>query len=1204
MAFTQTTGGFQGDDNMKKLMDIQKATAKAMPSDKPYSPEPFKITENVYLDDLNDDFEDLDMDVGPEVPEDPTGTLDDPALYELDLSLDDEVNSLMDDTEELDLSLEEEQNEIEDPDAIWEPKSYQSYVKEQMEKEPEIDWLGAKENSFIKHGWEYLKQQIDDDYVPMNSIEGRELVLVEVNKLLEEQGPVKLTDYAGIRKAKDLWNERYKLQFQNEMDKAMIESDLPGPKEFMEAVSENPEKFFKNIAQEILNKPELLFVPQIAAARGAAVGVLAAKSVGVGAKATQVAKLTGTLAGAYTGGVSLGTLDRIATQSTKTGEVNAAKALEQAQVDGILGMVLVGGGMALTRGVNKASAYNASKKTAREFAKDSVKQTEKDLDVLRTANKVQEAIDDPATETYIDGNGNVYNFEIRETIDTQTMKADLDNIAEFQKKYVDDPQALEALDLEKTRLQKDYDIAIAKGMDVTDIEAKMKSLSDEGGNLSLAEDVAYKWRLSKERRPAVTTNFMSFTDVDGNRHRLRRLTPEVLKETPIRIEGIAPMDLTGTMDVAKARSKFFHSLSDFAVSATSALQPIAQTSKAAKMLIDLVDPLSGKGGRSPLYSIQENIDFKQGEYMVKSNDLANLLRKELGDTGELELRQHMRGLIQSENPVVLQVAQGYRELLDGARDYAMSKGMQVDKAPDFLPRYYDQKKLETPEAQQALALKISELSKGKYDYDSTLESAVSIANNLGKESDEAGRYIKDGKVMPIGFRKWKEIPDSELDEFLNENFIASLDRYLMNNAKRTEVDYVFGYNGKKLKEDWLPTIEKEARDSGRFLEQRERDSILDLYDLINGTYGGPMSGTGKQVVDGLLAAQNAMKLPLVTITSALEPLSMMFRLNESAGVRDLVNAYGGKQVRKLFGKTDGTGSKYDDMTIADINREAKEVGLIHEVAVKERIEAITGEGLEGLPARINNKVMKGFLLHQWTEHNRAIAYEASRLDLLKSIKGLSRDPSGPKATLRKRWLAEANVDPDLAVKWLQEGGDINSPTYVSIKRGAARLTNTIIANPDKINKAKILSSNQAIWRLTGQFKSFGSTFNNTVVKSTIDESVKLWNGGHRMKALGKVGKVFGVISAMTYWTTYKTPLIFGEGVTGEDKPEDVALKVTQGMAGMLIPGASLFAPVVGGRGLTPVLGPTLSDANTILQGNNPANVVPTYKKVVEKITEE
>lgn len=1193
--------------------------AQSLPSNTTVSKEPFKIREDVFLGELNT----------PEVAVDAQDPyeldLENDDLYELDVNVD-PMDFVVDDIDFFNdaRNQTEIQNKTVDPDAVWQPKSYAQFVLEKQEKGIELDPYGFVEgsllnlspgNKMMKAGFRWLNEKFASDQKKIDiafiqptalsetQVEGRELAIGIINEQLTELGNVKLTDYENIRKAKDLWDKRYELEFRNQMDKALADSELPTVGEFLDAIQEDPETFFKQMVQEVINKPELVLVPQFAAARASAATTQAAKALGAGAKTVQLAKHTGTMAGAYGGGMSLGFIDRVAEQSTKTGEIDAAKALEQAQVDGILGIVTTATGRTVTRGTARMRQFRESASNAAKLKTEAARSTEIDLDIIKNKSKIQDALDDPATETYVDNGGNVYTFEILESQTADSIKKDIVDLQGFKDKYVNDPEALKAIQLELEAKQKQLETEGLSGADISKIVSDMESLSKKGEGLSTSDNIVDKWTTLKDRNPVVTQNYMTFKDADGVDHVLRRMTPELLREGGVNIQGIQGIDLSGNFNVTDANNKFFHMFKDYAVNATASLRPLVNTSPTAKLLIDTFDPRPGTRGRSPVYTLQENTHFKQGQWAVESNRLANVLQDRVGAGGEEMLRKHMRGVEISENPHVLEVAAGYRKLLDEARDYAKSKGLRVDGAKDFLPRYYNREVLKDDAAQIRLADIVKDTTDRQGEvigFDRAKRSARDIALNVAKESDEAGRFIQDGQMQPVGFRQWQDVPDADLDEFLDTKFIASLDRYLNNTAKRSEVEGVFGYNGSKM-DEWINKIEKETESAGRFLEEREVDSLRDLYKLAAGTYGG--HATAKGLTDSILALENALKLPLVTVTSALEPTTLLFRLNESSGIRGLVNAYGGRAARKLFGKEKGKGTKYDDMTVYDIEAEAKEVGLIHDIATKERIEAMTGEGLEGLPAKINNKIMKGFMLHQWTEHTRAVAYEAGRNDLLKSIKKLSRDPQGSGSDLRRRWLAENMVDPELAVEWYRQGGSVTDPVYTAIKRGSARMANTIITSPNKFNKAKLLSSNRSVPRLVGQFKSFGSAFSNDIVVSTYDEMVKLWNSGNKVKAMNKAGALMATIGAMTYWTTYKTPLIVEGEPTGDDKPEDIALKMTQGTAGMLIPGAAMVAPLYGGRGLESGLGPTFSDVNNLVKGNDPTNIAPTYKKVIEQINE-
>ncbi|WGH49923.1 hypothetical protein [Pseudoalteromonas phage vB_PtuP_Slicky01] len=1083
----------------------------------------------------------------------------------------------------------------EESPELFAPKSFESYVEEKQKESKDIDLMGFRTNSLMnetltgkmsKAIWSYYNQNYSDEEeqievgltnpaeLGFTKQKGREIAMGLIDEKLKEIGNVKLTEYKKVRQAKALWNKRYELQFQNLMEKKRLEADLPTLGEFVDSVSEDPTRFLQEMVQETINKPELIFLPQIAASRAMSAASAATTALKAGKTAQQVAVTAAGLGGAYAGGVTLGTIDRVLEQSSSDGEIQWARAAEQSQVDGILGMVFHGAGRVLTRGTSSNADHVRSIQEARVFKDELKSSTEVNLDTARSnSTKINEIIEEPSTETYIDSNGHVYNFEIKETLEIEGLEAQIKQMEAEKADYAGyknvENVLKESIDSTQAKIKELKKEGITEG-ELTKLEIELKELKDLKETNKTPVDLAESWMLSTKKNPVITQNFMEFEDSSGVKHTLRRLTPDMLREGIVNIEGIVGMDLTGKFDVTKANDKVAHAWKNYVVSATSPLRNISKQSPTAKLLMDTLSPRDSETsvGRAPVYTIQENTAGRQGLYAVRIKDIMSLTRT-IPD-GEMLLRQHLRGVGESDNPVILAAAKATRDLLDDVRNYAKSAGMLVDEAEDFLPRYYNRKSLDTPEARSLLLERITSLKDKEgnpiYNASEITNSIRDIAENLDKVTDESAR-IKVGTtaVYPVGHRKWKDVPDALLDEFLEPDVLGTITRYVNNTVKRTELDRVFGYNGKKL-DNWISQIASESSAIGRDMTDAEVASLRDVYHLLDGSYGG--NAELKPLADTAIAAQNLLKLPLVTVTSALEPLTIVSKLHEGGQLKALLKSYGGNLVR---GKE----------TMRAIRREAEEVGLIHEAALKEKLEALTGEGLEGLPARVNTTVMKAFLLHNWTEHSRVVAYEASRNDIIKSAKGLLLNPDNKKAAGRRDFLARLNIHPDEAVQWIKNGALTTDPFYTTIKRGSYRFANEMIANPNKLNKSKLLSSNSSALRLIGQFKSFSSVFANEVVAGTIDEAKKSWNSGRRLEALKKLSGIFAAVSAMSYWTAYDNDILTLDGPIGDDTVGELATKMSLGVAGMLVPGASMVAPLYSGRGAGGLLGPTMSDVGAV-----------------------
>lgn len=1169
---------------------VQRVYKRSVPDVTQVSDEPLNIYERVYVDPLNED-EEVDMYSFNDAPESEE-TTDGGDLYDFEVDTNDplaENQDLynLDETEDLYLAPEGGFEELEvDPNAEWKPEKFLDYAQRELTADKEIDWGGAEENSLVRHTYEWIKESLDPDYVNPLSIQGRMLAIRDIAQQLHDMGPVRLSDSKKVRQAKLLWDKRHELQLKNMLDAELEDAELPDMETLIQSIRENPESFFKGMVQEIVNKPELLLVPQVAAARGAMIGSRVAQSISASAKTAKVLKTSGLLGGAYTGGMTLGTIDRAIEDRSRDNDIDWLKAMEQAQVDAVLGTVLVGTGAVVTKAISRT------------------KQPKIELpDNLRDVDNVdiEATIRDPMTETFIDEGGNVYTLEVRETVDSIQMKQDIDVMRNELTKYADDPEISKALEFEMAATQRELNQENLDSGEIKGLQSKLKSLAEQKDNLRTREELESIILRGSKRFQDETNNFVSVTDINGNRATLRRLTRDVLNSgLPLKVESLADAVKTPKGPVA-AMNKYQAAMADFFVSATSSIDRLREASPTAQVLLDLVDPRTKAGKRTFTETIQEATHHKQGEWSVRSQDIS----KTLNDSQKISLANHMRGVEVSEDPVVVQAAAGYRALLDEALDYARQSGQKIQKVDNFLPRYYNQQSLKTPEARAAMADRILEAT-NKYTREEIESSAFNISRNIVRDSSDEAAYIeRGGKINPIGSRSWEEVPDSAIAEFLDPEFIGSIERFLMNTAQRTELDKVFGPNGSKI-DDLLAQVAKEVQTSSageRFLLETEKQAFKDVYDLLAGSYGSNGGRAYKSGTDAVMAAQAVTKLPLVTVTSALEPTTLLFRLEEGGKLGALVQSFTPMKLRKLW----------SDRTPEQIQREAMEVGLIHDAALKERLDAMVGEGMSGLPAKVTTKAMKGFGLHQWTEHTRTIAYELGRNDIIRMAKGLALQPMGRKSKTRTRRLEALGLRPKEVAKWVADGADVNSPYYASVKKAAARLANEVIANPNKINKGKWMSSNTPLARMTSQFKSFSSTFFNTVATPILREIRDKWNEGNKIGAMRDTTSLFAVMSGMAYWAGYKNDTLYSLGSDEELKidEKEFAKKMASGALSYLTPGGYLIGPGVTGQSTVPsmALGSAFGDLEKVRRSvaeGDPSKllgIVPLADKGLKELTE-
>lgn len=1048
-------------------------------------------------------------------------------------------------------------------------------------------------SSLVNRAADTVVEWFNPDFHPKDSIAGREIARQEILKEIESIGPAMLSEKDKVKRLKELWDKNHILRLENERDQMMLEADAPSIAEIANAIVERPKETGFALLQGIVDSPELALIPQLTGARGASLAATASKAVGLGTKATQVTKVAGGLTAAGLGGFSVGVIDNVLNQSSKTGHVDLFKALEQSQTDALLGAVFYGGGKVLTKGVTTVAERNKRYRQAKIDATDSI--STRNLKDAGFYKALKDRVDnaEPATEFYADMEGNVYHMEVKELLNLESSKKE---ILGLRNKYSKDLESMKYLDGELEKLNNKIKSYKDKGVPIDLLETKF-NYESKLAEIEPNQQMLEKLFASAEREGVDTHNFIQMTDTEGVQHTLRRITPDMFRLGEVKIDGLPGITLNNEFKIGKNPNDLVTRALGAFGSATAPIRNLAKSSPTAKLLYDKFNPSSAKG-RANLVTMQESVKMNQGKFLMKSREIIETLDKESNmsstDTHRA-LMEHMRKVNVSEDPAIIKAADSYRALLDEVNNYVTSKGVKIDYAEDFLPRYYNQKALNTPEARKKLVDSVMEKYPNK-TREEVERSVLKIKENLKVDSDEATLIATEGKVLPIGYRKWKNVPDEVLHNYLDDNFIGSLERYMLNTVVRTEAESVFGFGGSKLsiiKAQVAKELDELAGGpnvvGARRITEAESNAIDDLYLLAVGAYGGRTNKSLKALTDGAMAFSNIVSLPLVTLTSASEPLSMLFRFKEESGIKALLDTYTELPViRKIK-------ASFGDMSYQQKVKEFQEITATNDVAVSERVLAITGEGLQGWPAKINNKFMHLTMLHNWTQLNRRMAYEASKRDILKSIKGIVKGDKPEMDNGRRTYLSDLGIDPDIAASWVRNGASIDSPVYNNIKAGALRLTNTVIADPDKFNKAKVLSSNNSLLRIIGQYKAFNSTFVNTVMGSTYNDIVKMYNAGDKMMALKKFSAAVATMSGMAMWMTYNRDIAFNDGQLKEDKGQ----ALVNNFISMSVPGAGVLAPLYDQYGTKGFVGPLGNIIDRTRK--DPTKVSPAFQQLSEFI---
>ena len=1140
---------------------------------------------------------------------------------------------------------------LEDPEdsEVYQPQSYQEFVQAKQEKGTEIDYLGFIDNSLVTHAGQWALQVLDDEYVPENSIKGREQAIALIDEQIIQNDRPEVLDM--------LWDKKYGLQYQNSLDLAAADSEFD-LKEIAQSIADRPGEFGKQILQEMINKPELIIVPWLLAAKTTVAVASAAKAMQVTGAAANVAKIVAGTGAAYTGGVTIGTIDRAVSRKGMGIDSDLLGDFERAQMDGVLGVVFAGGGMAVSSTISRAAGRKSAKTQALNarvdeyrsalagrdvaldttiipptnsrnqlteinFARAAAAQARKDAgytevkgindyfnevhNVEYTPDEISAAFDPTSGNAMVDGRGNVYNVQIDKTLpqgsysamfDEANTQLDQAQLTTTQIKEI--KSEIETLRNEQSDLFDNPTSTHVELNAVGDlIEIQENKLTSLHQALDVAESVG-KW----DTIGPESQKYINGQTSEGA-YTFKMLEKKDLERGMAAVTGLEGISFSLPSSSTKPHNWGMQVIREYGGSALSNLRRIGKSSPTMQAMINMVE-VSTENPTLPIYSIHENTINGQAQFLGQLEQATTpvtakgLFKGKENLAVEEALRKHMRGVEESTDPRVLEAATGIRKVLDDVRAYAKENGVHIGTIRDYLPRHYVRDAFDDPARSERFITNIMEHE--GYDRTRALQVLEEIQKDLEQKGDVV--YSRGGDTQPstaVGDRTMQHIPDYLLDEVMTDKFIGSINKYVMNTVKRVEMEKVFGAGGSNLKKITKDASDEYFANTGERIPEADLDRIDDIYNLLQGTYAKPVSARGKQVTDAVITFETVGHLDLVTWASALEPLTMAFALKESNLLTSVVpimktffaGAGGRKAMMKLGYDTD----------FATRVKEAKEMGLLMGVATRERVEQLTAEGLSGWPKKINQKFIQGVGLHAWTENTRAVAYEASWKDSMRTIQRLVEDPNKNIET-RRRWLQEKNIDPDKAKKWYAEGSDHNDPFYQTIKRGSVRQVNNMIANPNALNKAKWTTSSAPILRLASLFKTFGQVFNKDVMRPGMREVEQLWNEGNKTKALEKMGSMITVVSAMAYFTGYKNDML-EEALGGESSnasEEEIAATMGKNVVSLLVPGASLVTSTLGSNSpIEAMMGPVASDVKKFV--SDPAGFLPSKVPIVKRIPE-
>ena len=390
-------------------------------------------------------------------------------------------------------------------------------------------------------------------------------------------------------------------------------------------------------------------------------------------------------------------------------------------------------------------------------------------------------------------------------------------------------------------------------------------------------------------------------------------------------------------------------------------------------------------------------------------------------------------------------------------------------------------------------------------------------------------------------RKFNNIPDNIIDKYLDDNVYDNLQQYFLNYTQYISRKKYFGSSFEEFKAKELNLIISELQETGRFSgteikniaeklgKTMQRVTGLDTYQD-NFFMKNKWGRGGRDVV---LASQQASLLPLATLSSITEPLILLSRVPFMYGpeaVKDIGVALGKQTFRsmqQIYRNLERSGrkiSKRDDGRITRSSdlvdeewQELYEAGLAMDQAVMERIEGLTGEGLQSNFARGFQKVFFELnFLAPWTKAVQLASFRTGKKIIMRNSEALATGKSvfgrklsktellqkekelnslGIKKNDAINWykasLVDGKADP-LKMKGLDIDNNITNRKQAefysrNVVGGATRFTKEVILQP------RAIEANRPEWfgnptaQFFVQFLGYPTVFNNTILTRFIRE---------------------------------------------------------------------------------------------------------------------
>ena len=714
----------------------------------------------------------------------------------------------------------------------------------------------------------------------------------------------------------------------------------------------------------------------------------------------------------------------------------------------------------------------------------------------------------------------------------------------------------------------------------TDIEARVnKLLEEEGLERPTTKQATEQFNANDEVGEAGITNPKVLQGVLGDG--TKSFKAMGVKLEPPHIEP-APKGLFKSADTT------WNLLVDVTYGkAVGRLDNLSEVSPTAKKLRNIMAHDGEVIQKVPAHT--NRILLKMGDFNTQLKDAMLPLRSDvLGflDKGEAAaVVRILRGegaVDQATSPTVQKAAKNIRKMLNDFVSYAREAGHEVGFQGDYFPRVYDKKILGDPAQAEAFKQVLIKHGVPQETANETVEKILLDGGVIDFQVATMHADMAMPDVQPLNKRTFDFIPDEELSPFLVNNLYDTLNDYIGNGVRAVEFTRSFGPGGRKFLEMTKDIVDEVANAGGR-LEKVEYERMFDLVNALHGNYGRFTSKKAQASMSGANVYSQLATLPLVTLSSLVEPFIGLSRVRPDSWVKGFAKAskaQANRGIRVVFPK----------LPADQLARETEELGIAMDAAITEHLGSLFGGEINNKQVnKVSSLFFRANLLQQWTSFVRTGAFESGKIDIVKNLKALTKpDISDQRRGAIETDIKKLGMDVEEGKAWIERGATVEDPYYKDIQEAALVYTNGVMVHPDATNRPMFFSSPKA--SILNSLLSYPIVFSNTVMKEWYNgffNTNAYYKTQHGMKVAGAVTSMYMVADIATAW---REQIQWGEDGNPNLRNEtegDRALRVLT-RAGLMGPTelvANAYTGVkYGSDAVSSRMGPTVSMVNKYFQG--------------------